>query len=198
MITARAVTPADLPALEALFDAAGCGCFCRYWHFEGDKNAWLARGAFEPDLNRAELARAIEGATDEGRGVVALDVDTIVGWAKVAPSRSLTKLYGERYYRRLVTAERDGVWAIGCFLVHPSRRRRGVVGALIDGAARVAREAGARTLEAFPRRVSSEVADEELWRGSVGALEARGFVAVEGDEAYPVMRLALSDQRHFE
>lgn len=191
MITARAAVADDLPALASLFEAAGCACFCRFWHFDGDKNAWLARMAFEPDTSRAELSAAIREGRDDGRGVVAVDGDLVVGWAKLAPSRSLTKLYAERYYRALVSAERDGVWAIGCVLVRPTHRRRRVTGALFAAAARVARESGAVTLEAFPRRVSSEVADEELWRGTVGALEALGFVAALGDEAYPVMRLTL-------
>ncbi|MCC6648535.1 MAG: GNAT family N-acetyltransferase [Polyangiaceae bacterium] len=191
MITARPVGPGDLEALFALFDAAASPCFCRYWHFEGDKNAWLARCAFEPETSRAELARAVGDGHDEGRGVVAEDGPALVGWAKIAPSRALSKLYGERYYRGLVQASRDGVWALGCLLVHPAHRRRQVSRHLVMAAVEVARAEGAQVVEAFPRRVACEVADEELWRGTATVLEGCGFVAVAGDEAYPVMRRTL-------
>lgn len=191
MITAREVRPDDVDALLGLFEAAGSPCYCRYWHFEGDKNAWLARCAFDPETSRSELAVAVSEVRDEGRGVVALEDGALVGWAKVAPSRALTKLYAERYYRGLVAAERTGVWTIGCFLVRPDRRLLGVAGALVGAAVDVAARAGASVLEAFPRRVDGVVADEELWRGTVSGLAAQGFVAVAGDEAYPVMRRAL-------
>ena len=172
-LVARSIGPSDAEALASLFDAAGSDCLCRYWHFEGDKNAWLARCAFERDVNRQELISAVARENDEGTGVVAFVGDRLVAWAKVAPSRALTKLYHERYYRNLVSAERPAVWTIGCFLVHPAHRRRGVA------------------IEAFPRRVEAEVADEELWRGPEGALTACGFTVSAGDPAYPVMCLRL-------
>ena len=50
---------ATAPAWQALFEASGSPCFCRYWHFEGKKNDWLARCALRPDENRdAQLALA--------------------------------------------------------------------------------------------------------------------------------------------
>ena len=54
-----------------------------------------------------------------------------------------------------------------------------------------ARAKGGVAIEAFPRRVEAEVADEELWRGPEGALTACGFTVSAGDPAYPVMCLRL-------
>ncbi|HEX4515130.1 MAG TPA: N-acetyltransferase, partial [Polyangiaceae bacterium] len=51
----EAVAPRHLDALADLFRACECPCFCRYWHFEGDKNAWLERCALTPAINEAEL-----------------------------------------------------------------------------------------------------------------------------------------------
>ena len=69
MITARPAKPADATALEALFEATGSSCYCRYFHFEGDKNDWLARCALEPDQNRAEMVTALETGSDDGHGI---------------------------------------------------------------------------------------------------------------------------------
>src|SRR5208282_2212352 len=46
------VVPLDettMGAWEALFDACGCRCFCRYWHFAGGKNEWLERTFTAPE-----------------------------------------------------------------------------------------------------------------------------------------------------
>lgn len=69
------VTPADASELLALFERVGCACHCRYWHFTGDKNAWLDRLAHHPqknaeelvaDLNAPELLGVVARATAEG------------------------------------------------------------------------------------------------------------------------------------
>ena len=189
---------ADRDGLARLFAACGCSCFCRYWHFEGDKNEWLARAAFAADESERELrARAVE-ESDEARGVIALSGDEIVGWAKVAPAASLPKLYGQRFYRGLASltaAPRDGVFAIGCVLVHPAQRGGGAAHALARSAVELAREAGARALEAFPRVVDGRVSDEELWMGPLSAFVAAGLRVVEDSRPYPVFRIDLGGRK---
>lgn len=195
MIEARSVEPADLPGLLALFDAADCRCHCRYWHFEGDKNEWLARCYGEPEQNRAELEGSIRGAHPEGEGVVALSAGAIVGWAKVARAGVASKAFEQRFYRALPCfgGDRSGVMLLGCTLVHPGHRRRGVATALAKAAIEHARARGAVALEALPRRTSEPVADEELWTGPFAALLRLGFVEVGGEGPYPVLRLPLTD-----
>jgi GNAT superfamily N-acetyltransferase len=124
---------------------------------------------------------------------VALAGDTLVGWMKAAPARVMAKLYDQRLYRRLPCFEgdREGVFTIGCALVHPEHRRRGVARALVAGAVRLAPAWGARALEAFPRRPREHVSDEELWTGPMGAFSANGFVVVNDFEPYPVLRRVL-------
>ncbi|HEU4539321.1 MAG TPA: hypothetical protein VFS00_34610, partial [Polyangiaceae bacterium] len=78
--------------LADLFEACHCACFCRYWHFGGDKNAWLARTAHEPAVNRREFFGAVAARNDEARGLVAIDdAGDVVGWMKLAPAPSLSK-----------------------------------------------------------------------------------------------------------
>lgn len=178
--------------LAALFERVESRCYCRYFHFDGDKNAWQARLAFEPEQNRAELlARAAE--TPPG-GVVAFDeAGSIVGWMKLEPAPSLPKLYAQRVYRGLpcFQGDRSGAWALGCFLVDPAFRRRGVARALLRAGVELARAHGAEALEAFPRRAEG-VGAEELWTGPFALLTSEGFEIVHEQTQYPVLRRVLS------
>jgi GNAT superfamily N-acetyltransferase len=68
------------------------------------------------------------------------------------------------------------VWSIGCFVVRPGYRRRGVTRALLDGAVAYARAQGAPGVEAYPidpagARVSSSFG----FVGFVSTFEAVGF-----------------------
>jgi len=185
-----ALAPESAAALGRLFERAGSRCFCAYWHFTGDKNEWLARLAFEPDVNRREL---LQRAESQLAGVVAQTADgEVIGWMKLEPARNVAKIYAQRTVRGLpgLGLERDGVWTIGCFLVDPAWRRRGVARALVRAGVELARAEGARSLEAFPRRAEG-VGDEELWTGPFPLFEREGFHVVHEQVQYPVLRRDL-------
>ena len=189
----RTIRPSDFDGLSALFDASGSTCFCRYWHFEGDKNQWLERLALEAETSRAELSHALESRSDEASGVVALAGERIVGWLKLSRADTVRKLYDQRLYRGLPCfgGARDRVLTIGCVLVAPDMRRRGVAVALARVAVECARSSGARAIEALPRRPREAVSDAELFMGPWSALASLGFEQVGGEDPYPVMRLDL-------
>ncbi len=189
--------PEHEQGLVALFRETGSPCFCRFWHFDGTNNAWLARCADAPDQNRDELVAALREGSDEARGVVAIDDGEIVGWTKVAPAASVPKLYARKLYKSLPCFEgdRSGVYVIGCLLVHQRFRHRGVATALVEGAVRIATTWSARAIEAFPRRPKEPVGDEELWTGPMSAFTANGFVVVNDFEPYPVLRRELVTPR---
>jgi GNAT superfamily N-acetyltransferase len=197
-VAVEAAGPGHAAALGALFTAAGSPCFCRFWHFSGDNNAWLDRCYNQPGVNRAELEAALAAGSDEARGVVALgagddEAREVVGWLKVAPAAVMTKAYSRRLYRKLPCFEGDraGVFLVGCALVHPAHRHRGVATALVAGAVRLAPAWGARALEALPRRPKEPVSDDEMWTGPMGVYERNGFVEVYAFEPYPVLRREL-------
>lgn len=202
-VSIAAAGPSHTEGLLRLFEAAASPCYCRFWHFEGTNNEWLARCAEAPDESRRELERAIAEGSGEALGVVAIDEGdersvgrgraAVIGWLKVAPAPSMKKLYDRRLYRRLPCFEgdRSGVFVIGCALVHPAHRRTGVASALVEGAVRIAPSWGARALEAFPRRPKEPVSDEELWTGPVSVFTKNGFVEVNDFEPYPVLRREL-------
>lgn len=191
----RAAGPELADGLALLFQAAASPCFCRFWHFTGTNNDWLDRCANATDENERELREALSAGSDEARGVVAIDVGSgvVAGWMKVAPVAAMKKAYDRRLYRNLPCFEGDraGVMAIGCLLVHPEHRKRGVSGALVRGAIAIAPSWGARALEAFPRRPKEAVRDDELWTGPMGAFEKNGFAEVHTFEPYPVLRRDL-------
>lgn len=173
---------------RALMDAAGLACFCRYWHFVGTKNDWLERSALRPEENEAEAFAHVDAP--EARGLVALRDEHVVGWLKIAPTLAVPKLLGQSVYKQLPLAA-DGVHAIVCFLVHPDARQTGVARALLREAPAFARTHGARTLQAYPRRASYRIPDEQAFAGPEALFLAEGFTVRHDDPPYPVLERAL-------
>ena len=179
-------------ALLALFARTNTPCHCQYWHFAGDKNAWLDRLFHAPEQNRAAFVESLAAAHSELRGVVALHAGQAVGWMKLCPAERVQKLYDQRLYRGLPTLSgpREGVLTVGCLLVDDDFRRRGVARALLGHAIVLAKAHGARCIEAFPRR-SEQAGAAELWTGPFPIFEQAGFEIVSDFAPYPVLRYTL-------
>jgi GNAT superfamily N-acetyltransferase len=184
-------------AWAALFERCGCACHCRYWHFSGTKNEWLARCADAPWQNRDEHVAAVACGSLEAGGLLAFDGDVAVGWMKLVPRGHVAKLLRQGPYRAAPPAagERDeahegheAIWSIGCFLVDPSWRRRGVARALVQAAPAFVAERGGVTLEAYPRRTAEDLHDAQAFTGTVQLFASCGFEECGGDGPYPIMR----------
>ncbi len=186
-LAAAAVEHTD--ALLSLFERTGTPCHCQYWHFTGDKNAWLERLFHAPEQNRAAFVASLATARTELRGVVALHAGQAVGWLKLCPAERVPKLYGQRLYRGLavLSGPRQGVLTVGCLLGDEEFRRRGVARALIQEAVALAEARGARCIEAFPRR-AEQAGPAELWTGPFSIYEQAGFKIVSDFAPYPVLR----------
>jgi GNAT superfamily N-acetyltransferase len=185
------LTQGRVPALRALFEAASCPCFCRYWHFEGTKNEWLDRCAERRSENARELEDAARRGDPSARGIVAIRGDEIVGWMKIAPRRSLPKLARLPVYRGLPVGDDDTTFSVGCFLVDPRFRLQGVARGLLEEACRAAPAWGARVIEGYPRRSSEPMHPEETWQGPEALFIELGFVAEHAFAAYPIYRKVL-------
>ena len=177
--------------LPALFERAGSACYCEWWHFEGDKNAWLARLAHAPETNRERLVARAEAPGLAGVVAVARTGEAI-GWMKLTVASAVPKLYDQRPYRGLpcLGENRERTAAVGCFLVDPAWRRGGVSEALLLSGIELARASGMAAIEAFPRRAEG-VRDEELWTGPHELLRRHGFEIVHEIGQYPVLRRML-------
>ena len=198
------VVPLDasnLDAIAPLFAACNCPCHCQFWHFAGAKNDWLARCAFTPEQNRADHEAQIRAGDPAARGVLALDPadpSIALGWMKLAPRSTLPKLRRLPVYKNLDLdpdeTPRGAIYSVGCFLVHPAHRGRGVARALLAGAIAHAREWGwpVRAIEAYPRISPEPMHAEEAWMGPTSIFDACGFVAIAGDAPYPVYRKELA------
>ena len=184
-----AAQPEHTAALLGLFERTGTPCHCQYWHFSGDKNAWLDRLFHAPEQNRAAFVEDLAASPTELRGVVALQAERAVGWLKLCPAERVPKLYDQRLYRGLpaLAGPREGVLTVGCLLVDEEFRRRGVARALVEHAVVLAQSRGARCIEAFPRR-SDQAGPAELWTGPFTIFEQAGFEIVSDFAPYPVLR----------
>jgi GNAT superfamily N-acetyltransferase len=185
--------PEHADALLSLFERSATPCHCQYWHFIGDKNAWLDRLFHTPELNRS--AFALNLAQSGMKGVVALRAGTAVGWMKLCLAETIPKLYDQRLYKGLpcFNGPRDGVLSVGCLLVDEELRRSGVARALVRRGVELAEQSGARAIEAFPRR--AELAGPaELWTGPTRIFLDAGFKIVNDFQPYPVLRYDLSER----
>ena len=195
MTTVVPLGPSHLGAWGKLFEAAGSACFCHYWHFAGTKNDWLERCAVEPDANRLAQSAAIAEQLPMAQGLIALDsaspASAAYGWMKVSPRDTLPKLRSLSVYRARGLEPDPTVYSVGCVLVHPAHRRSGVARALLSSAGTYARECGALVLEAYPRRASAPLHDEEAWMGPYQMFLAEGFEIAHDEGPYPVLRRTL-------
>ena len=141
--------------------------------------------------------RLVQARAPEARGLLAMEGAVALGWMKLVARAHMPKLLRQGAYRPLALGTHDGVWAIGCLLVHPDHRRSGVARALVGAAAaRVRAWEGpdrACAVEAYPRGGRPDgdpppLHDEEAWMGTAALFASCGFVRVAGEAAYPVMR----------
>jgi GNAT superfamily N-acetyltransferase len=198
MFTVEPATSAHFDRLAALFEECSSACYCRYWHFGGTKNDWLERCAMSPEENRSELEAALAKPDDSARGLVSIDSAAknkpIVGWMKLAPRASLPKLQKLPVYRSRPHDSDERVFSIGCFLVHPAYRKRGVARALVEGSSEAVRAWGGNAIEAYPHAIDRTMYDEEAWMGPASIFEHAGFTIVAGELPYPVLRLVIGDR----
>lgn len=182
--------------LLALFEDSGNGCYCNYWYFTGDKNAWLERCYIKPEENRAALVARL--AQPELCGVVALSKEGgAAGWMNLSRVGTVPKLFDQRVYRNLPCFQgepRENVFAVACCYVAENERGNGVAHKLLAAAVAAVREAGGSAIEAFPRGAQPEaekLRPDELLLGPEQLFLAAGFKPVSDFRPYPVLRLHL-------
>jgi GNAT superfamily N-acetyltransferase len=164
-------------------------CWCLSWRLPSKENRALLGTA------RADRVREL-CARDVAPGVLAHLDGEVVGWAGVAPRSDLHPI---EYSRKIPHVDDLPVWSIWCIRVRPGHRKRGVTGALIDGAVDYARAWGAPAVESYPVDNGGERVDQTMaFVGTRAMFERAGFTKVADTTSvsggYPriLMRLPLT------
>jgi GNAT superfamily N-acetyltransferase len=176
------LTPKLWPALEDLFGENGAcnGCWCMYWRIG---KAYCKRPFAK---NKAELHDIVKKGPSPG--VLAFQGDMAVGWCQLTPRDALPWL--DRTWR-LRRVDDVPVWSISCFYIRKGYRRQGITSALIAGALKAAKRAGAPALEAYP--LDADLTGSSSWTGYASSFARAGFRVVGCQTPpRPIMRRDLT------
>ena len=136
------LTPEYWNDFVTLFGERGAcgGCWCMLWR--------LRRKQFEAQKG-AGNKKAMKAIVDSGEipGILTFYDDKPVGWCAVAPRERYSALYRSRILRPL---DDRPSWAIACFFIERSYRKKGIATALLQSAVTHARSKGAKRLEGYP------------------------------------------------
>lgn len=108
----------------------------------------------------------------------------LAGWVQAWKRDAFAKLASQFG----VSADHDA-WMIGCVLILPAYRERGVAREALSLIVDDLRLRGAKSIDAFPKRGVSEAS--ELWNGAESTYARLGFAVVRDDAKRPLLRLTL-------
>ena len=177
----ESLTPKLWPAFEDLFGKKGAcnGCWCMNWRIGRE---YCRRS---PDANKADFKEIVKRGP--APGLLAFEGDRAVGWCQLTPRNALPWL--DRQWR-LKRVDDLPVWSISCFYIRKGYRRKGVTSALIKGALKAAKDAGATALEAYP--LDAKLTGSSSWTGFASTFERLGFKTVaRHTPPRPIMRRML-------
>jgi len=167
---------------EALFGArGGCGgCWCMAWR--------LKRSDFERQkghVNKLAMRKLVD--QNEKVGVLAYLDGQPSGWCAVAPREVYPRLENSKVWKRI---DDEPVWAITCFFVAKSLRRKGLSFELLQGAINYCKLNDVKVIEGYPVvPYSDNIPAAFAWTGIPSVFARAGFVvAARRSPSKPVMR----------
>lgn len=163
-LSVRPVTRDNWDAFALLFSSKGAPhyCWCSTYrqrdarHLDGDQRKHLMQGLVSQKIPI---------------GVLAFEGDEPIGWCSIAPRESYIRLEKSRTMPR-VTPPTTSTWSVLCFFVVRSRRKQGVMRALLEGAVAYAGQQGAKIVEGYPFDTAGI---SSTHRGHSKAFAAAGF-----------------------
>ena len=168
-LTFRPLGPERWEDAERLFGERGAcgGCWCM-WYRLPRREYEAGRG----ETNRSRLRARVSDPARSEPGILAYDGDEPIGWCAVAPREEYLRLRTTRIMR-----SPDGLpaWAILCLFVAASHRGAGVSVRLLEEAARLAFERGARAVEGYPVIPRREMPPVFASQGTLSAFLRAGF-----------------------
>jgi GNAT superfamily N-acetyltransferase len=178
----RPLTPNLWPEVEDLFGELGAcnGCWCMYWRI----------GSAYHKRPRARNKAAFHEVVKNGPppGLLAFDGNLAAGWCQLTPRDALPWL--DRAWR-LRRVDDVPVWSLSCFYIRKGYRKRGVTSALIAGALKIAKSAGAPALEAYP--LDADLTPSSSSTGFASTFTRAGFkIIARRTLQRPIMRRNLT------
>lgn len=164
-------------------------CQCQRFKVHG----WIWRDSTQEErtaMLRAQTACGNPGAESTSGLVAYVDHDP-AGWVAVEPRTAYPKLRTSRipWRGRDEDKDDDGVWAVTCFTVRKRYRGRGLTYLLAAAAVDIARQRGARALEAYPMvtQPGKEITWGEVHVGARQVFHDAGFTQVSRPTARRVV-----------
>jgi GNAT superfamily N-acetyltransferase len=178
------VVPANEAAwedLQCVFGDRGSSARCQCQRYK------LHRLESFGSFSAEERAHRLRDQTQAGHpssvttsGLVAYLDGKPVGWCAVEPRTAYEGLIRNNrvpWSGRDERKDDESVWAVTCLLVRAGFRRRGLSAVLAKAAVELARERGARALEAYPM-TTTDALSEELHPGTVSVLADAGLAEI--------------------
>jgi GNAT superfamily N-acetyltransferase len=180
-VTVIPASEASWDDLQAVFGTPGnpSRCWCQRLKMAPGES-WASVGASDLALRLREQTRCGDEGSATTRGLVAYLDGEPVGWCAVEPRPAYPRMLRNNrvpWEGRSEDRSDDSVWAVTCFVVKTSFRRRGIAAALAYAAVDFARQCGARALEAYPV-TTKDTSLGELYVGTHGMFAAAGFTEV--------------------
>ena len=172
-ITVQPVSEALFGDVQAVFGAKGQPARCQC---QGYRLNWYALHTDDIE-GRRELLR---DQVAEGHGLLAHLDGEPVGWCSLGPRSDYPSLRKTTWNGRAEDKDDAGIWAVTCFVTRAGFRHQGVSRALAAATVDLARDRGARAVEAYPMKPApgKDVTWGEMHVGALSAFLAAGFRVV--------------------
>jgi len=172
-VTVRPVSEALFGDVQRVFGTRGQAAHCQC---QGYRLGWYDQHS-DNVQGRRELLR---DQVIEGHGLLAYLGGEPVGWCSVAPRCDYGYLRQTTWRGRTEDKDDPSVWAVTCLVVRAGFRRQGVSRALVAGTIDLAREGGARAVEAYPMKPApgKDVPWGEMHVGKLSTFLGAGFQVV--------------------
>lgn len=174
----RGVAFADNPAWSK--------CYCNYYHVP-KLIRWASLSA---PYNREAVKARIE--VGEMEGFVAYEGADVVGWVNAQARHKLPHCFARFGIAPtpLPCAPYEAA-AIVCFVIAPSRRRRGIARTLLRGAIESFAARGFKLIDAFPFNAGDSLLDADYYHGPLSIFLDVGFSIFRQQQSLTVVRKLL-------
>lgn len=158
------------------------GCYCHFYHFPGTREQWVET---TKDQNRTATIKLIK--EKRMTGFLAFKDNEPVGWCNINSK--------DAYKKTLIDSKPEDTFegkvaSVVCFLIAPAFRKKGVARKLLNHAMKSLKDKGFSWIEAYPRK-QTDLSDAHSYHGPSSLFESEGFVVVNEDDHFLLMRKNL-------